>query len=238
MPDIDLYTRSPELYDELQQQRPDYVEAVEVSSTLAARHATGSNILLLDLCCGTATTTLQFSKLRPAAMVELVDVNSEFLRIAESSGIVTQELIVINEDIREYQPGRDFNMVFSIFAYHHMPDEAKGHYIDTIANALIKDGVLLLTEIFFRDKASERSYYKELLEAIPRAKRTDVLRRFLEQTASSTDFEFKVSKAFADSQFQQKGFRLLEERKIWPKKPGDDGTYVQVYRYGTGKNEP
>jgi ubiquinone/menaquinone biosynthesis C-methylase UbiE len=237
MSDIDLYTESPELYDQLQQRRPDYVEAIEVSSMLAARHTAGSNVRLLDLCCGTAATTLRFSQLHPAAKVELVDMNSEFLTMAESSGIVAQELVVVDKDVREYEPRRDFNLVFSIFAYHHVPDEDKGFYIDTIASALNQNGLLLLAEIFFQDKTSERAYYHDLLEAIPGDKRSDQLKSFLEQTANSADFEFKVSKTYADRQFLQRGFHLVEETKIWPKKPGDDGTYVQLYRYGAEKNE-
>lgn len=232
MPDIDLYTESPELYDQLQQLRPDYVEAVEASSTLAAQHTESNDVRVLDICCGTGATTLKFSQRHPLAKVELVDMNSDFLRMAESSGIVTQELTVINKDARQYQPHRQFDLVFSIFAYHHMPDVDKQLYIDTIANALVQDGLLLLAEIFFRDKTSERAYYHDLLETIPESEHTDELESFLEQTANSTDFEFKVPKAISDNQFVQRGFRLIEERKIWPKTPDEDGTYVQVYRYG------
>lgn len=238
MPDIDLYTKNPGIYDQLQQRRPDYAEAIETSVALAAQHASANKIRLLDLCCGTATTTLRFSQLHPLAKAELVDLNSDFLRIAKSSGIITRELAVIFKDVREYRPHRDFDMVFSTFAYHHMPDRDKGCYIDTIAGSLSRNGLLVLTEIFFQDKARERDYYHDLIEAIPANERTDQLRSFLEQTANSIDFEFKVPRAFAESQFLQRGFQLIEERKIWPKKPGDDGTYVQVYRYRAEKTEP
>jgi trans-aconitate methyltransferase len=236
MPDIDLYTQSPELYDTLQEMRPDYVDAVDVSSTLAAKYTAGGDVRLLDLCCGTGTATCRFSQRHPLAEVELVDINPDFLRVAKSKGIVTQELTVIDKDVRRYQAHRDFNVVFSIFAYHHMPDPDKEAYIDTIVRSLLPNGLLFLAEIFFQDKASEKAYYRELLEAIPENEHWDELESFLEQTAQSTDFEFKVPKGVADDQFRRNGFHLVEERKIWPNTQDKDGAYVQVYRYGANKS--
>jgi trans-aconitate methyltransferase len=236
MPDIDLYTESPELYDRLQQLRPDYVDAVQAASALAARYAPNGELRVLDMCCGTAATTLKFSLLKPLAKVELVDMNPDFLRMAKSSGIRAQGLTVVNKDIRQYRPSKEFDLVFSIFAYHHVPDSDKEAYIHTIEGALIQGGVLLLAEIFLRDKDSERAYYHALLETIPENEHTKNLESFLEQTANSTDFEFKVPKTFADSQFRERGFHLLEEQKIWPKTQDEEGTYVQVYRYGADKS--
>ena len=230
MPDIDLYTESPELYDQLQQLRPDYLEAVQAAAVLAGRYAANSEIRVLDLCCGTAATTLKFSLLRALTRVELVDMNADFLRIAKASGIRTRELTTINIDVREYRPSKQFDVVFSMFAYHHVPDSDKEAYVKTIESALTQGGVLLLAEIFLPDKDSERAYYHALLQTIPKHEHTEELESFLEQTANSTDFEFKVSKTFADAQFVEKGFRLLEEQKIWPKTQDKEGTYVQVYR--------
>jgi len=231
MPDIDLYTQSPELYDTLQEMRPDYVDALDVSARLAARYTANADVRLLDLCCGTGAATYEFSKRNPLARVELVDINADFLRVAKSKGIATQELSVVDRDVRRYQAHRDFNVVFSIFAYHHMPDPDKGAYIGTIANSLVPNGFLVLAEIFFRSKTTEKAYYHQLLEAIGENDHWEELESFLEQTANSTDFEFKVPKGVADEQFREKGFHLVEEQKIWPKTQDEDGTYVQVYRY-------
>jgi trans-aconitate methyltransferase len=237
MPDIDLYTESPELYDRLQRLRPDYVDAVDAASVLAEKYTASGELRVLDMCCGTGATTLKFSRLKPLAKVELVDMNPDFLRLAKSSGIRAHELTVVNEDIRQYRPSKEFDLVFSIFAYHHVPDSDKEAYIKTIESALSPGGVLLLAEIFLRDKAGERAYYRALLETIPENEHTKDLESFLEQTANSTDFEFKVPKTFTDTQFRERGFHLLEEQKIWPKTQDEEGTYVQVYRYGAEKNK-
>jgi len=229
MPDIDLYTQSPDQYDLLQELRPDYIEAIEACLTLASQYSRNGDIRLLDLCCGTGANSLKLSKMHPLTKVELVDINGEFLNMAASSGIVTQELSIVKEDVRHYRPIKEYNLVLSIFAYHHLPDRDKGAYIDRIAGALRQDGIVLLAEIFFRDKASEKSYYEHLIQAIPNDKRSHELTKFLEQTANSDDFEFKVPKSFADIQFRQRNFRLIEERKIWPQTKDENGTYVQVY---------
>ena len=56
------------------------------------------------------------------------------------------------------------------------------------------------------------------------------MKEFLLQTARSDEFEFKVSKKFADEQFKDNGFTLLEEIKIYPKNENSKGMFVQVYR--------
>jgi hypothetical protein len=77
------------------------------------------------------------------------------------------------------------------------------------------------------------SYYEKLLDNIAVKDKSVWLQQFLQQTAKSTDFEFKVSKKFSDEQFEQMWFEKIEEIKIWPHDDElgkDIGTFIQVYQ--------
>ncbi len=231
MSDINLYLTYPEKYNELQHLRPDYFEAINVSISMADRYTQGWSVILLDLCCGTGTNSLEFSRLHPLDKAVLVDINQHFLKIASNSGIDSKELEIINSDVRTLSGlQKEYNLAFSIFAYHHLPDRDKQNYADLIKQALVPGGILILTEIFFDSKEIEKGYYSDLYNSIPLEKRSDELRRFLDETANSVEAEFKVSKNFAQSQFKKAGFKLLEEYKVWPKINDTNGTFIQVYQ--------
>jgi cyclopropane fatty-acyl-phospholipid synthase-like methyltransferase len=119
-----------------------------------------------------------------------------------------------------------------MFAYHHVSDDRKADYIKKVKEAMKKEGGLLfLGEIYMPNKEVILKYYDNLYNSIP--KKSVALKNFLTQTANSDDFEYKVSKDFADGQLKAAGFELVESKKIWP---GDNifgkdvGTFVEVWK--------
>ena len=96
-------------------------------------------------------------------------------------------------------------------------------------------GILLLGEIYSPNKETTLAYYEHLIEAIPPRVRTPELEKFLNQTAESDDFEYKVSREFAHNQLTAAGFRLLDSIKIWPTDKiftPDVGTFVEAWQLG------
>jgi len=122
-------------------------------------------------------------------------------------------------------------VVLLIFAYHHIPDKKKLELLKKIFLLMETECILVVAEIYFDKKANGIIYYNELFDALPVEKQVPALRQFLEQTAQSKEFEFKVPKQFADSQFESVGFKRIFEEKIWPAGKGNvaEGTFVQVY---------
>lgn len=234
MVDINVYTEVNK-YEKFQFLRPDYVKAISTSLRLAKKYTKELHqIVLSDFCCGTGSNTKKFAQLIGGIKKAiLIDINKKFLKIAKSSRIKTETLETINKNILEFKPKEKSDIILSIFAYHHIQDKEKEIYVKKIKESLNNNGILILTEIYLPTKELCLKYYNKLFNQIPKKKVIPGLKEFLKQTAESTDFEFKVSKDFADKQFEGARFTKIEEIKIWPldtyfKK--DIGTFVQVYK--------
>ncbi len=197
MPSIDLYQQQANHYDELQAKRPDYVSARRAFIDLATHFLTGkTDISVADFCCGTGNNTELLAQRITIRKATLIDINAEFLALAEQSELKKKvgELVTIQSDIL-HAPVQALNdIVISMFAYHHVPDDQKANYIEVAKSALKKGGILLLGEIYSPDRETTLKYYDDLLNAIDTRVQTPELRTFLKQTAESDDFEYKVSK--------------------------------------------
>ena len=234
MSDIDLYQKSPDHYDSLQNKRPDYVGANVSFLKLALKYLKEKkDVVIADFCCGVGKNSKQLAENLSVKSAILVDINGEFLRIAKESGIKA-ELIVEESDILKAKfPPHKADVVISMFAYHHVEDKDKILYIRKAKDALKSGGLFVLGEIYSPDSDTTLSYYKHLILSIPQIDRSKELENFLMQTAQSDDFEFKVPKNFADKQLTESGFELLESDKIWPKDKTfapDIGTFVEVWQ--------
>lgn len=200
---------------------------------LAQFNAAGA-ISIADFCCGTGNNTKLLSEHLMVDKAALIDINKEFLQIATQSGIRAREVGTIQSDILNAALTPQYDLVISMFAYHHVPDADKGKYIEVVKSALKPGGVLLLGEIYVPDKATTHAYYSHLLEAIPVSERTPALETFLTQTAESDEFEYKVSRPLAHDQLKAAGFALVTAKKIWPTETfaEDVGTWVEVWKRG------
>ncbi|PIN93552.1 hypothetical protein COU54_02635 [Candidatus Pacearchaeota archaeon CG10_big_fil_rev_8_21_14_0_10_31_24] len=235
MGDINVYSEQDN-YLNFQNLRPDYVNAIDKSIEFATNYISSSlKITLADFCCGTGNNTkLVAEKLRGIKKAILIDINEGFLKIAKDSKIETNQIEIVNTDILKARFDANCDLVLSIFAYHHVPDKDKSKYLSQVKKALKKGGILILTEIYFDNPQECLKYYRKLYESINKEKLIPGLKDFLEQTANSQDFEFKVSKKFADEQFLKEGFKKLAEKQIYPTDNSfgkGQGTFVQVYKF-------
>ncbi len=233
MPDISLYHTSPDHYEAIQMLRPDYAHAKAVLLELATKHLSSQeNMVLADFCCGTGLNTRMLAGRLSVAKAVLIDHNPEFIEIAMASNINAQ-IESVAGDILKVDLTCCADAVISMFAYHHMRDDQKMDYLEKVKEVLKKGGLLFLGEIYMPDKQTTLGYYQNLYESIPQ--KSDELKRFLTETAESGEYEYKVSKSFADDQLIGAGFELVESRKIWPEHDEfgkDVGTYVEVWKLG------
>jgi ubiquinone/menaquinone biosynthesis C-methylase UbiE len=234
MSGIDVYSKLTDEYEKLQLKRPDYSGAVDSFLFFATKYLKDKGeINVIDFCCGTGSMSLLLSQQLNVDELVLVDINKDFLDIALMSDITARQIKVINGDITKIMVEPRYDLVISMFAYHHVTDSLKNKYIEIAKNSLKPGGIVILGEIYSTDKATIMSYYKKLLDSIPEKERTDSLKDFLMQTASSEDFEYKVSREFACNQLISNGFKELEVKKIWPLDDDfekDIGTFVEVWQ--------
>jgi len=230
--DVVLYTANPAAYIGIQNKRPDYVPAIDETVALALKILRRSDYpTLADFCCGTGSNTARIAtELGTLKRAVLIDSNAEFLRTAGASHIRVDELRILCADIRKVDLREQLDVVLSVFAYHHMPDQDKLDYLRQVRSCLRSRGNLVLTEIYSPNADTTKKYYKALLRCIPLGERTAELETFLLQTAASTKFEFKVSRQCAHQQLKGSGFLLREAQKVWPTDTslGEDvGTFVE-----------
>lgn len=232
--DIELYEKSADHYDNLQNLRPDYVGAKEAFKDFAIKYFSNKNdIAIADFCCGTGKNAKMLSERLSVLKVTLIDINKQFLELANKSGF-RAPIEIINSDILTAIVKAEHDLVISMFAYHHVKDEDKVKYAEQIQNALKTKGLLILGEIYMPDDATTVRYYEHLLNSISPTVRSQELQNFLMQTAKSTNFEYKVSRQFTHKQLQDTGFSLLESKKIWPNDATfnpDIGTFVEVWQF-------
>jgi ubiquinone/menaquinone biosynthesis C-methylase UbiE len=238
MTDIDLYERSADKYEELQEKRPDYVYARKAFFDLASRHLKGE-LTVADFCCGTGNNTLLLSQKFAIKKATLIDINKQFLDIALKSDIRASEIVQVQSDILNVSLKGEHDFVISMFAYHHVRDQDKAKYIEVAKGALKVGGILLLGEIYSPDKNTTLKYYDFLLSCIDPKIRTPELEKFLKQTAESDEFEYKVSQKFAHEQLTAAGFKLIGGvNRIWPLPTipqdavfsKDVGTFVEAWK--------
>lgn len=235
MSDIAAYASAAE-YASLQAARPDYAAAVERTIDRAVGALAGiARPRIADFCCGAGNLSLAVSERVALARATLIDINPGFLSAASQLGIKACVRDIRLQDIldAELLP-TSYDLVLSVFAYHHVRDADKQRYLSIAAEALRPGGTLVLTEIYLPTRADCVRYYDALLASVPAGSRPDGLARFLSETARSTEFEFKVPKGFADSQLAAAGFTLVGEERIWPVLdtdiPADQGTFVSLVK--------
>jgi SAM-dependent methyltransferase len=238
MADIELYEESAGAYEELQLKRPDYAYARKAFLDLASILLKGKSLITLaDFCCGTGNNTRLIADHFSVKKATLIDINKEFLEIAKKSGIRASDVDTIESDILFTQLRPEHDLVISMFAYHHVPDDAKEKYLEIAKDALKVGGILLLGEIYSPDKDTTLKYYEHLLDSIDVSVKTPELEKFLMQTANSDHFEYKISRRFAHDQLMKAGFVLRDAFKIWPKDksfPDDVGTFVEAWELTDG----
>ncbi len=231
--DVNLYTDTTNLYDKLQNLRPDYMGAKTALIDLGTKYLIQrKDIILADFCCGTGSNTKMLAERLSVAHSILVDINKEFIEIAKNSKIKAKTIEPIVNDILSVHLSSHADAVISMFAYHHVPDDSKLDYIKKMTEVLKKDGLLFLGEIYIPNKELTIKYYEQLYNSINH--KTPELKRFLMETAKSSHFEYKVKKAFADKQLFSANFSLLESKKIYPTDDSFDediGTFVEVWKY-------
>ena len=165
MSSIDLYTKSPDNFDQLQSKRPDYVGAQKAFVDLAIKYLKDKDdVSIVDFCCGTGGDSKLLTENISIDKITLVDINKDFLHIAvdrkiKASTVLTIESDILNAKLKSYN-----DAVISMFAYHHVPDKDKIHFVNKAKASLKPGGIVFLGEIYSPDKKTTLDYYKYLIE--------------------------------------------------------------------------
>jgi len=232
---IKLYVENPDKYTAYQMARPDYSKAVDNVLEFAKDFVDSQerkNVVVTDFCCGPGETSRRFAdKIGGLHRAILIDKNPRFLNMAKNARIKASSVLTFCEDTLKVAVKKEADIVFAIFAYHHLSDDKKASFIHKLQGAIKENGILVVAEIYL-PKAEIAKYYTYLYNSISESDKSSGLKEFLDETAQSSTEEFKVTKDFADRQFLAGHFKMVREEKIWPldnSLGNDAGTYVQVF---------
>ena len=143
------------------------------------------------------------------------------------------KIILANSHFLISENSQEADIVLAMFAYHHISDDDKNTFLKQVRGALKPQGLLILGEIYTPNRKTTISYYENLYNSIPKEKQSPALKKFLTETAESEQFEFKVTKSFADNQLTKNNFTLLQSEKIFPTDNTFNptvGTFVEVWK--------
>ncbi|HZJ40935.1 MAG TPA: class I SAM-dependent methyltransferase, partial [Candidatus Saccharimonadales bacterium] len=158
--DISLYNTHPNKYNDIQNLRPDYKKAIETTVELAIKYMDGKNaVSIADFCGGTGAITKKIADIINIDKAKIIDINQDFLNIAQKADIKVKKLEASCSDILDIKLDKEYDLILSVFAYHHVPDDKKEKYLKQVLDGLKKNGILVLTEIYLPNKEITLEYY-------------------------------------------------------------------------------
>ncbi len=235
-PDVALFGEEANKYQSFAEARPDYQAYLRIfDSTFieVSRQMGDYRPDVVEFCAGPGHITKRLSDHVPLGRATLIDVNPTFLDLARGLRINASSIDYVVGDVIEAPLEREYDMVVSSFAYHHMPPDKKLDYVRKAERVLRSTGFIFLAEIFLPNKKAEEQFYGLVAQRTPETQKTPEYLGFLQDLVASTRCEFKVSKRTAEHHFMKYGFEKAQEKKIWPTDnamPADQGMFVQIYQ--------
>ena len=236
MGDVGLYNEEGETekYDDYVSKWNYVMGAYDAEVAFAEKYLSKGYVCsVVDLCCGPGKVVKRISeKLKGVKEIYFIDISRKFLEIAKNQSVKSKEIYTILGDVIDVPlPSEKADCVISSFAYHHVKDEDKAKYIQQAKKMLKVGGIIIIAENYLTDTSD---FYKFVEDDTVSVHGSDPgMIKFMRDIAKSSDTEFKVPKKFAMKQFIEAGFKLIEDRKIWPtdnRLSKDEGTFVQVWK--------
>ncbi len=137
------------IYDDQMETFRDYEE--EATVFIDKLGASDPKILTaIDLGCGTGAFSIHASK--HLKKVYAVDVSKEMLKIASSKAELREieNVEFVNSGFLQFQPREEVDVVFSKWAFHHLPDYWKQAALLNINKMLKPGGIFFLADVVFK----------------------------------------------------------------------------------------
>lgn len=139
---------------------------------------------ILDIGAGTGLLTEMVLQKYPSAHVELIDISSEMLQVAENRLKVYPNVIIINSDINDIPlKGNRYDAIVSSLAIHHLTDNDKIKLYHKIFHGLKNNGIFIHAEqVLALNEQLQRVYHNAWLEKITHSGLSeDAIRQGLER---------------------------------------------------------
>ena len=105
-------------------------------------------LVLIDIGCGTGAFSVHAAKY--FRKVHAIDVSEEMLNIAKAKALSLDNIEFHNAGFLEFKITDDADVVFSKWAFHHLPDYWKQAALININKMLKTGGIFFLTDVVFK----------------------------------------------------------------------------------------
>lgn len=217
-----LGQEGPQIYDLLQNMRPDYRQAMAALKSAGATllDANSKDWRILDVACGTAIAARTLLEGRtPASPTprQIVGLDSDSGLLDWARPFLPHFTPVYGDMLAPDALPGPFDLLIASFAYHHAPHDHKAQFCKNLATWASPRARLLVLEICL-DPSQVSSYYTAVKEDIPTDHLGMIAHRFMDWTMSpnqQANGEWKVPLARALEDFRDAGWELQQKRRIW-----------------------
>ncbi|MCP4130849.1 MAG: class I SAM-dependent methyltransferase [bacterium] len=162
------------------------------------------SLTAIDIGCGTGAFSIHAAKY--LKKIYAVDVSKEMLKIASSKaktgGIKNIEFF--NSGFLHFQPDEKVDVIFSKWAFHHLPDYWKQAGLLNMNKMLKPGGILLLTDLVFKFDPD----YDKNIEALLNNLSKDFSSDFVEETKIHIRDEYSTFDWILQGLIERAGFTI------------------------------
>jgi SAM-dependent methyltransferase len=238
--DANIYSLPPDHYDSMLS--PEFLQRFySPVGVLVSRYLKSSGTSILDFCCGTGVIAEMLLDL-PNIVYTGVDINRGFLEKARERTSASKNFTYVESDVLSFEPGRKFDIVLSINAYHHVENPIKSRFLKKANDLLLPQGLLIVYEILISKFTNEEEFTKAnedfYLKRIEWTKQNEsISKKQLEAwlnvcvLSMQAQDEYKVDYDYIVRDFESNGFIISEEIKTWPNENLFDDRRVGEYLF-------
>ena len=241
---LNLYEMSPFIYDEYMVTEMEKRNFDAVLDSIKRHRKPQGFTSVLDMCCGTGLFRKGWLSELENIVYAGVDINQSFIRYAK---LRTPDMLdhYVHGDAASVDLRKEFDFVIGTSAYHHIKDEEKVKFLENMKKHLKKDGKAVIYEKFIhpftnRIEAARSgiTFYTERIYDMMQKENLSETQLFalyneLYLTSVRKD-EYKVPYAHFRKDLKKTGFKIIEEKKLWPEdnrfKDQKVGDFVLVLR--------
>lgn len=190
----DIYDGQMESFRDYKEEIKIFIDKLGVSDS--------KNLIAVDIGCGTGAFSIHASKY--LKKIYAVDVSEEMLKIvsskAKADGIKNIEFV--NSGFLNFHPGEKVDVVYSKWAFHHLPDYWKQAGLLNMNKMLKLGGILFLSDVVFKFDPD----YDENIDVLLNNLSKDFSNSFIEETKVHIRDEYSTFDWILQGLIERAGF--------------------------------
>jgi ubiquinone/menaquinone biosynthesis C-methylase UbiE len=162
------------------------------------------NLTAIDIGCGTGAFSIHASKY--FKKIYAVDISEEMLKIAKSKAKFneTDNVEFCNSGFLQFQPNAKADVVYSKWAFHHLPDYWKQAALLNMNKMLKPGGILFLSDVVFKFDPDFEKNTGALLDELSK----DFSKDFVEETKVHIRDEYSTFDWILQGLIERAGFNI------------------------------